>query len=116
MINGNQQSPQSGSRAITFQECKIMLLPSLLSVSACLAGHRRVSAYCFGELVVEQSSSIASPREYRRGLQSENGQEQWQKLWHFNEACETYPTRNFATRKDRPADEYLCKRCAKPGH
>ena len=50
-------------------------------------------------------------REYRRGLDMSKGQPQWQRLWHFNEACSGYPTRNFTSRKDKPSDDDLCSRC-----
>ena len=53
----------------------------------------------------------ASVRDYRRGIEDKNGQKQWQKLWHFNENCENYPTRNFIVQKDRPSDDELCSRC-----
>jgi hypothetical protein len=49
---------------------------------------------------------------YRRGVEDKGGgQMQWQKLWHFNDKCDGYPTRNFATRKDRPSDDDLCSKC-----
>ena len=50
-------------------------------------------------------------RDYRRGFEGEQGQ--LQKLWHFNEKCPSYPTRNFVIRKDRPSDDDLCSRCVK---
>ena len=45
--------------------------------------------------------------EYRRGVE----QNTWQRLWHFNELCRSYPTRNFALRKDKPSEDELCARC-----
>ena len=52
-------------------------------------------------------------RDYRRGFEGQVSQSQWQKLWHFNEKCHSYPTRNFVVRKDRPSDDDLCSRCAR---
>ena len=49
--------------------------------------------------------------EYRLGIEDKDGQNVWQKLWHFNEKCEHYPKRNFAVRKDRPSDDDLCSEC-----
>lgn len=57
--------------------------------------------------------SGAPVRDYRRGIETKNGQTQIQKLWHFDDKCEGYPTRNFAVRKDRPSDDDLCSRCAR---
>jgi hypothetical protein len=51
-------------------------------------------------------------REYRRGLDVSKGKPQWQKLWHFDERCESYPTRNFMVSQGRPSDDALCNRCA----
>lgn len=45
--------------------------------------------------------------EYRRGIIKDG----WQKLWHFHEACTSYPVRNFAVSKARPDDDELCSRC-----
>jgi hypothetical protein len=45
--------------------------------------------------------------EYRRGIESNV----WQKLWHFNENCRSYPTGAFALRKDKPSEDELCARC-----
>jgi hypothetical protein len=50
-------------------------------------------------------------RDYRRGLEYKGGQKQWQKHWHFNDKCESYPTGAFIVRKDRPSDDDLCSRC-----
>ena len=51
-------------------------------------------------------------RNYRRGIEDKGGgQMQWQKLWHFDEKCDGYPSRNFATQRNRPADDDLCSRC-----
>ena len=47
-------------------------------------------------------------RDYRRGFEEKGG---LQKLWHFNEKCTHYPTRNFVIRKDRPSDDDLCSQC-----
>jgi hypothetical protein len=48
---------------------------------------------------------------YRRGVELKEGRSAWQKLWHFNEACQGFPSRNFATRHDRPDDNELCYQC-----
>ena len=68
--------------------------------------------------MVRQQSSPRSrqgfgvgPRDYRRGIEEKKGTMQWQKLWHFNEACDDYPTQNFAVRKDRPLDDDLRSKC-----
>jgi hypothetical protein len=45
--------------------------------------------------------------EYRRGVELNT----WQRLWHFNEHCQSFPTRAFAIRRDRPSDDELCARC-----
>ena len=50
-------------------------------------------------------------RDYRRGLENKAGQTLWQKLWHFSDKCEGYPTRNFMVRQDRPSDDDLCSQC-----
>jgi hypothetical protein len=47
--------------------------------------------------------------EYRRGCDL-NGME---KLWHFDQACQLYPRRTFATQPGRPPDDDLCAQCAK---
>jgi len=67
---------------------------------------------------VEQQSSPPARREsgapvrhYRRGIEDKDGRKQWQKLWHYNDKCEDYPTRNFMARNDRPSDDELCSRC-----
>ena len=49
--------------------------------------------------------------EYRLGFEMKKYELAWQKLWHFEERCESYPTRNFRVRKDRPPDDDLCARC-----
>lgn len=46
-------------------------------------------------------------REYRRGVELNV----FQKLWHCNQACKSFPTRNFAVRRDKPSDDELCARC-----
>ena len=51
------------------------------------------------------------PRDFRRGIEEKRGRMQWQKVWHFNEQCERYPTRNFVVRNDRPSDDDLCNQC-----
>ena len=49
---------------------------------------------------------------YRRGVEDKGGgQMQWQKLWHFNDKCDGYPTRNFAVQQDKPSDDDLCSQC-----
>lgn len=61
--------------------------------------------------------SIARPLEgvgrldYRRGIEREHNKLKWQRLWHFNEACASYPTRNFIVRNDRPRSSELCSDC-----
>jgi hypothetical protein len=52
-------------------------------------------------------------RDYRRGVETKNGQYGLQNLWHFDEKCEGYPTRNYIIRKDRPSDDDLCSKCAR---
>lgn len=49
--------------------------------------------------------------EYRRGIEFNGSQTVWQKLWHFSDKCEAYPTRNFVIRQDKPSDDDLCSRC-----
>jgi hypothetical protein len=49
--------------------------------------------------------------EYRLGFEMKKNELAWQKLWHFDERCEGYPTRNFRVRKDRPPDDDLCALC-----
>jgi len=46
--------------------------------------------------------------EYRRGdsKSRKNG------LWHWHPNCDSYPTKLFAVRKDKPLDFDLCARCA----
>jgi hypothetical protein len=61
---------------------------------------------------VEQTlSPPLGGHDYRRGLEQKSGQEQWQKLWHFDHRCERYPTRTYVVQKDRPSDDYLCSQC-----
>ena len=48
---------------------------------------------------------------YLRGLEREQGHYVSQKLWHFDETCDDYPTRNFAIQYDKPLAEDLCRRC-----
>jgi hypothetical protein len=48
---------------------------------------------------------------YRRGVELKDGRSAWQKLWHFNETCQGFPSRNFAVRHDRPGDNDLCYQC-----
>jgi hypothetical protein len=50
-------------------------------------------------------------QEYRRGIELKGSQRLWQTLWHSNEGCASYPTRNFMVRKDKPSDDELCSRC-----
>jgi hypothetical protein len=45
--------------------------------------------------------------EYRRGVELKS----WQRLWHFSNKCPSFPSRNFAIRRDRPSDDDLCSRC-----
>jgi hypothetical protein len=60
----------------------------------------------------DRPASLAGTREYRRGLIEEKpGQRVWQAQWHFNPKCKHYPTRNFAVRRDRPADAQICGQC-----
>lgn len=65
---------------------------------------------------MDQPSSLAARepsqgRDYRRGIEDNGGPVLWQKLWHFNDKCEGYPTRSFVVRKDRPSDDDLCSKC-----
>ena len=41
--------------------------------------------------------------EHRRGIVSS----EWQKLWHFNEACPSYPTRRLRVAGAKPPDDDL---------
>jgi hypothetical protein len=66
------------------------------------------------ELVVEQFLPLQPrQREYRLGLDVSKGEPKWQTLWHFDNDCRSYPTRNFMIREDRPPDDELCSRCDK---
>lgn len=49
--------------------------------------------------------------DYRRGVEREQDHYVSQKLWHFDEACEDFPTRNFAIQHDKPLIDDLCRRC-----
>ena len=49
--------------------------------------------------------------DYRRGIEREHDKLKWQRVWHFNEACPSYPTRDFMVRKDRPPRRELCSAC-----
>jgi hypothetical protein len=49
--------------------------------------------------------------DYRRGIELDGGNSKWQRLWHFNQRCDSYPARNFVIRRDRPSDDELCARC-----
>jgi len=62
---------------------------------------------------VEQFPPLQSRRrEYRLGLETgQGGRPQWQRLWHFDEVCKAYPTRNFRIRTDKPSDDELCSGC-----
>ena len=44
---------------------------------------------------------------YRRGFKNKV----WDKVWHWDQRCEAYPTSNCTIQKDRPADDQLCGRC-----
>ena len=73
------------------------------------------------ELVVDQFRPARREpnshiRDYRRGFEEKGGQSQLQKLWHFNEKCSSYPTRNFVIRKDRPSDDDLCSQCLRASY
>jgi hypothetical protein len=46
--------------------------------------------------------------EYRRGV----ARKRKSALWHWNPDCESYPTKTFAIRMDKPLDADLCSRCA----
>lgn len=59
----------------------------------------------------EQTAPTARGWDYRRGFEERSGRKLWQKLWHFAERCEEYPTRNFIVRIDRPNEDELCSRC-----
>jgi hypothetical protein len=65
--------------------------------------------------VEQMLSSPLGVRDYRRGFEEKGGQEQWQKLWHFNVRCESYPTRTFVVRKDRPSADDLCSQVGNRG-
>jgi hypothetical protein len=49
--------------------------------------------------------------EYRRGIERKRGKLKWQEIWHFSEGCESYPTRDFIIRKDKPPSSELCTDC-----
>ena len=49
--------------------------------------------------------------DYRRGVEFRQAGIVWQKLWHFHELCEHYPTRGFAVQQDTPSDDDLCAKC-----
>ena len=52
--------------------------------------------------------------EYRRGIERlPHHQWEWQRLWHFNETCAGYPTRDFISRTDRPPSSELCSDCTR---
>ena len=53
--------------------------------------------------------------EYRRGIERERHNYVLQERWHFDEACESFPTRNFVTRHDKPLIENLCRDCRSKG-
>jgi len=42
--------------------------------------------------------------EYRLGVKSKRKND----LWHFHPDCESYPTKTFAIRQQKPLDDYLC--------
>ena len=105
-------------------------LPDDVSSGVGLAGMRSRLSELGGRLSIlsrsqELRSSPASPQKgrnaracedrlrghSRRGIDEQKQQRVWQKLWHFSEHCERYPTRNFVTRTDRPPDDKLCARC-----
>ena len=46
--------------------------------------------------------------EYRRGIARKRKND----LWHWHWDCESYPTKTYAIRKDKPSDDNLCSRCA----
>ena len=46
--------------------------------------------------------------EFRRDLASKRRND----LWHWHWGCESYPTKTYSIRKDKPSDDYLCSRCA----
>jgi hypothetical protein len=60
-------------------------------------------------------ASEGNVTDYRRGIELKETQMVWQKLWHFHEGCEQYPTRGFAVRQDRPSDDDLCAQCNSKG-
>jgi len=45
--------------------------------------------------------------EYRRGVVGHRRNE----LWHSHTDCESYPTKMFALRTDKPAEDELCPTC-----
>ena len=61
--------------------------------------------------VDQHSSPLARQVHYRRGLVYSGGKTEWQELWHFDEKCESYPTRTFVVRTERPLEENLCVQC-----
>jgi len=65
------------------------------------------------QTLLSRSEWDAPLRDYRRGVENNNGEYRLQNLWHFDEKCEGYPSRNFTIRKDRPSDDDLCNRCAR---
>jgi hypothetical protein len=46
--------------------------------------------------------------EYRRGIASKRKND----LWHFHPECESYPTKTFAIRQQKPLDSDLCSQCS----
>jgi hypothetical protein len=67
-----------------------------------------LSLWFYAETSVRRGAVVV---EFRRGLDDKKYEKVWQKLWHFNERCERYPTRNFIARAERPPDDELCARC-----
>ena len=65
---------------------------------------------CYALLVKARERGL-SVREYRRGIELKGSTRLWQKLWHSDESCRSYPLRNYMIRKDLPPEDELCSRC-----
>jgi hypothetical protein len=44
---------------------------------------------------------------YRRGFKDKV----WDKFWHWDQRCESYPASNCIIQKAKPADDLLCGQC-----
>jgi hypothetical protein len=45
--------------------------------------------------------------EYRRGVSSKRKND----LWHFHPECESFPSKTFAVRQDKPWEGNMCSEC-----